>query len=82
DGGEGELRVEEAGRALSATASRYGEPEVTTIAENLLAVVAMRFVTPDPRRYGDEVPFPAAATLQLFHRGNSTTMPELRVAGP
>ena len=82
DGGDGELRIDDGDRELIATASRYGEPEVTTVVEDLLSVVAMRFLTPDPRRYSDEVQFPAASSLQLFHRGNSTTLPELRVVGP
>lgn len=82
DGGDGELRIDDGDRELTATASRYGEAEVTTIAEDLLSVVGMRFLTPDPRRYSDGVVFPSATSVELFHRGNSTALPELRVTGP
>lgn len=82
DGGQGELLVNEGSRELTATASRYGQPEVTEVVEGLLSAVALRFLTPDPRRYGGRKVFPAAGSLTLFHRGNSTALPVLRVNGP
>ncbi|MEZ3156853.1 hypothetical protein AB1K56_07960 [Microbacterium sp. BWR-S6Y] len=82
DGGEGELFVDEGDRQLTAMASRYGQPEVTEIAEGLLSAVSLRFLTPDPRRYGRSTAIPAAASLTLFHRGNSAALPVLRVNGP
>lgn len=82
DGDEGAIVVNDGDRELRAQGARYGQPEVTEIAYGLLSVVAMRFLTPDPYRYGDDNTFPAAATFAMFHRGNTTALPELRVNGP
>jgi len=83
DGGEGQLTIDDDDRKLWAMASRYGAPEVTPIQENVLSAVALRFLTPDPRRYSiDETKFGPAATLTLFHEGNSAALPTLSVQGP
>jgi hypothetical protein len=82
DGRDGQLSIEDGGRKLTAMASRYGEPTEEAIAEDFLTVVALRFLTPDPRRYGEVVEFPAATSLELFHEGNSSALPVLKVAGP
>ncbi len=83
DGQSGELAVtDDDGRRLTAEASRWGEPEIVTVAERFLTVVALRFLTPDPRRYGEPVSIGPATSLTLFHRGNTTALPELRVSGP
>lgn len=83
DGTEGELAVtDNHGRRLTAEGSRWGEPEIVENVEGFLSAVALRFLVPDPRRYGDTKTFDPASSLTLFHYGNTAALPDLRVTGP